>query len=51
MSRASKAALNIINKGFMLDMAADNVDCFCIHPGYVRTDLSGRSVGNRHVLQ
>ncbi|KAF8067339.1 csgA [Scenedesmus sp. PABB004] len=39
--RASKAALNIINKALALDLRDQQVDCVCVHPGYVQTDMTG----------
>jgi NAD(P)-dependent dehydrogenase (short-subunit alcohol dehydrogenase family) len=39
--RASKAGLNIINKALVLDLAEQQVQCVLMHPGYVRTDLTG----------
>ncbi|EFN56763.1 hypothetical protein CHLNCDRAFT_144233 [Chlorella variabilis] len=39
--RSSKAALNIVNKSLSIDLAPDNVVCTLLHPGYVRTDMTG----------
>jgi NAD(P)-dependent dehydrogenase (short-subunit alcohol dehydrogenase family) len=39
--RASKAALNIINKALLLDLKEQQVQCCCVHPGYVKTDMTG----------
>ncbi|KAF6260680.1 hypothetical protein COO60DRAFT_1294220 [Scenedesmus sp. NREL 46B-D3] len=39
--RASKAALNIINKALLLDLQEQQVQCCCVHPGYVKTDMTG----------
>ncbi|KAF5832907.1 hypothetical protein DUNSADRAFT_11019 [Dunaliella salina] len=40
--RASKAALNIINKALCNDLTASHrVESVLLHPGYVRTDLTG----------
>lgn len=39
--RASKAALNIINKAMSIDLAPEKVQCVLIHPGYVKTDMTG----------
>lgn len=39
--RASKAALNIVNKSLSVDLAPHNVTCTLLHPGYVRTDMTG----------
>ena len=35
-NRASKTALNIINKSLSIDLAGDNITCTLLHPGYVR---------------
>jgi NAD(P)-dependent dehydrogenase (short-subunit alcohol dehydrogenase family) len=40
-ARASKAALNIINKALLLDLKEQQVQCCCVHPGYVKTDMTG----------
>lgn len=39
--RASKAALNIVNKSLSIDLAGDDICCVLLHPGYVRTDMTG----------
>lgn len=39
--RASKAALNIINKALVLDLKEQQVQCVLVHPGYVKTDMTG----------
>lgn len=39
--RASKAALNIINRALVLDLKDAGVKSCLIHPGYVKTDLTG----------
>ncbi|KAL4457577.1 hypothetical protein ABPG75_012442 [Micractinium tetrahymenae] len=39
--RASKAALNIVNKSLSIDLAAEDICCVLLHPGYVRTDMTG----------
>lgn len=39
--RASKAALNIMNKSFTIDLGKSGVHSVLIHPGYVQTDLTG----------
>eukprot|EP00878_Enallax_costatus_P043903 GHUV01052007.1.p1 GENE.GHUV01052007.1~~GHUV01052007.1.p1 ORF type:complete len:177 (+),score=24.99 GHUV01052007.1:451-981(+) len=39
--RASKAALNIINKALCLDLKDRQIECVLIHPGYVKTDMTG----------
>lgn len=41
--RASKAALNIINKALCLDLADKQIECVLVHPGYVKTDMTGES--------
>eukprot|EP00197_Chlamydomonas_leiostraca_P002004 CAMPEP_0202857610 /NCGR_PEP_ID=MMETSP1391-20130828/485_1 /ASSEMBLY_ACC=CAM_ASM_000867 /TAXON_ID=1034604 /ORGANISM="Chlamydomonas leiostraca, Strain SAG 11-49" /LENGTH=247 /DNA_ID=CAMNT_0049536429 /DNA_START=124 /DNA_END=867 /DNA_ORIENTATION=- len=39
--RASKGALNIVNKALSLELAKDKVEFVLIHPGYVQTDMTG----------
>lgn len=39
--RASKCALNIVNKSLSIDLAEENVVSTLLHPGYVRTDMTG----------
>uniref|UniRef100_A0A383VPJ6 Short-chain dehydrogenase/reductase SDR n=1 Tax=Tetradesmus obliquus TaxID=3088 RepID=A0A383VPJ6_TETOB len=39
--RASKSALNIVNKSMSIDLAGDGVTCVLLHPGYVRTNMTG----------
>jgi len=39
--RASKAALNMLNRSLSLDLAADDFRCVLLHPGWVRTDMGG----------
>ncbi|GAB4823854.1 hypothetical protein N2152v2_010900 [Parachlorella kessleri] len=38
--RAFKAALNMLSKHTDIALAKDNVTCFVIHPGYVRTAMN-----------
>lgn len=38
--RASKSALNIINKSMSIDLAGDNIKSTLLHPGWVRTDMT-----------
>jgi NAD(P)-dependent dehydrogenase (short-subunit alcohol dehydrogenase family) len=38
--RASKAALNIVNKSLSIDLADRNVTCLLLHPGWVRTRMT-----------
>lgn len=38
--RASKAALNIVNKSMSIDLADENVQCVLLHPGWVRTRMT-----------
>jgi NAD(P)-dependent dehydrogenase (short-subunit alcohol dehydrogenase family) len=38
--RASKAALNIVNKSMSIDLADRNVTCLLLHPGWVRTRMT-----------
>ncbi|EFN58591.1 hypothetical protein CHLNCDRAFT_140767 [Chlorella variabilis] len=39
--RASKAALNIVNKSLSIDLAGEGITCVLLHPGYVVTDMTG----------
>ncbi|KAI3436581.1 hypothetical protein D9Q98_005997 [Chlorella vulgaris] len=39
--RASKAALNIVNKSMSIDLAGEGVSCVLMHPGYVITEMTG----------
>lgn len=41
--RASKAALNMINKSLSVDLAGTGVIPVVIHPGWVKTDMGGKS--------
>ncbi len=41
--RASKAALNMINKNLAIDVADKGIISVVIHPGWVQTDMGGRS--------
>ena len=38
--RASKAALNIVNKSMSIDLADENIQCVLLHPGWVRTRMT-----------
>lgn len=39
--RASKAALNMMNKSLALELAGDGFTCVVMHPGWVKTRLGG----------
>lgn len=38
--RASKAALVIVSRSMAVDLQADGVRVICLHPGWVRTDMT-----------
>lgn len=39
--RASKAALNMLNKSLSIDLSREGFTCVVLHPGWVRTDMGG----------
>jgi NAD(P)-dependent dehydrogenase (short-subunit alcohol dehydrogenase family) len=39
--RASKAALNMLNRSLAIDLAGDGFTCVVLHPGWVQTDMGG----------
>lgn len=39
--RASKAAVNAIGKSLAVDLRAEGIAVFLLHPGYVATDMTG----------
>ncbi len=41
--RASKAALNALNKSLSIDLAPEGLVCAVLHPGWVQTDMGGAS--------
>ncbi|HTM19296.1 MAG TPA: SDR family oxidoreductase [Kofleriaceae bacterium] len=40
--RASKAALNMVNKNLSLELGPDGFTCVVLNPGWVRTDMGGK---------
>lgn len=40
--RASKAALNTMNKSLSIELESEGFTCVVIHPGWVKTDLGGQ---------
>jgi NAD(P)-dependent dehydrogenase (short-subunit alcohol dehydrogenase family) len=40
--RASKAALNMLNKSLAIDLARNSIISVVIHPGWVQTDMGGQ---------
>lgn len=38
--RASKAAMNVVNKSLSIDLAERNVESVLLHPGWVQTDMT-----------
>ncbi|MFN7975485.1 MAG: SDR family oxidoreductase [Acidobacteriota bacterium] len=41
--RASKAALNMVNRSLSIDLRGKGFTCVVLHPGWVRTDMGGSS--------
>lgn len=41
--RASKAALNMVNKSLSIELAARGFVCVVLHPGWVQTDMGGNA--------
>ncbi len=39
--RASKAALNMLNRSLSVDLAAEGFTCAVLHPGWVQTSMGG----------
>lgn len=39
--RASKAAVNMVNKSLAVDLRDDGIICLVLHPGWVQTDMGG----------
>ncbi|MEO1576061.1 MAG: SDR family oxidoreductase [Pseudomonadota bacterium] len=44
--RASKAAVNMVGRSLAVDLRDDGIIVGLVHPGYVRTDMTG---GNGHI--
>ncbi len=42
--RTSKAALNMLSKGLSLDLADRSISVIALAPGWVRTDMGGKSI-------
>ena len=40
--RASKCALNMLNKSLSVDLAREGFTCVVLHPGWVQTDMGGQ---------
>ncbi|GMF28236.1 unnamed protein product [Phytophthora lilii] len=38
---ASKAAMNMVNASLAIDIKKDSIAAIVVHPGYVKTDLTG----------
>src|SRR3989442_1342410 len=41
--RASKSALNMMNKSLSLELKPEGFTCIVMHPGWVATDMGGSS--------
>jgi NAD(P)-dependent dehydrogenase (short-subunit alcohol dehydrogenase family) len=41
--RASKSALNNVNKSLSIDLKADQITCVLLHPGWVKTDMTNNN--------
>lgn len=41
--RASKAALNQMNRSLAIELRPDAIACVVMHPGWVRTDMGGKN--------
>lgn len=41
--RASKAALNMLNKSLSIDLAREEIIAVVLHPGWVQTDMGGQA--------
>lgn len=39
--KASKSALNVVTKSLSIDLAGEGITCTMLHPGYVKTGMTG----------